>query len=329
MSITHYQHNTSTKSKGIILDIPVEVYTDICKYIPPIDLVTLSLVCKKFRRWLIAPSNFGTEQIWRTSRTNFLSSIRTPPPGISEQCYTILHLIELGCQFCGAGKVDPRGELPTESPVKIYWTFRVRSCHNCLMERVITKTKIQEDESVLDFALSGLPFLVRINRPYIYWKKDVEDALREFESMDKKDIFNWQAENLLKLRQKNLITSYCNNVARNEPWEKYHKKVKLRTVIQQLSMIVPNDAKRKFQEVEVELRRCPTYKKYAICPKAASAMKLVNEHHWNKFQEIIHHEYNERREYAILRARQYDLFLKVYSLIPSKYSMNDSIVQYL
>ncbi|RHZ74114.1 hypothetical protein Glove_227g166 [Diversispora epigaea] len=330
MSITHCQHNKSSKPKSIILNIPVEVYIDICKYLPPIDLVTLSLVCKKFRQWLIAPSNFGTEQIWRTSRTNFLSSLRTPPPGISEQCYTFLHLIELGCQFCEAGKVDPRGALPTEAPAKIYWIFRVRCCRKCLTERVVTTNQIQEDQSVLDFALSGLPFLVQNNRPCIYWKKDVEDALREFASLDTKDIFNWQTENLLKLRQKNLIASYCNNVTRNEPWKKWHRKTKLRTVIHQLSMIVPNDANRTHLQVEVELRRCPTYKKYTMsCPNASSAMKLFNEHHWNQFQEIIHHEYNEKREYAALRARQYDLFLKVYSLIPSKYSMNDPIVQYL
>lgn len=130
--------NARPKSKSIILGIPVEVFVDICKYLPPIDLVTLSLVCKKFRRWLIAPSNFGTEQIWRTSRTNFLQTLKSPPNGISEQCYTFLHLIELGCQFCEAGKIDPRGALPTEAPAKIYWIFRVRSCWNCLMERVIT-----------------------------------------------------------------------------------------------------------------------------------------------------------------------------------------------
>ncbi|CAG8488839.1 7534_t:CDS:2 [Acaulospora morrowiae] len=313
------------KSESRIVNIPCEIFTDICRYIPPIDLVTLSKVCKKFRRWLVAPSNFGTEQIWKTSRSIFLPTLRSPPCGISEQCYVFLNLIELGCQFCGIGRIVSQGELPTEAPVKVYWMFRVRCCKNCFLERVITANQIKEEKYVLDVALSGVPYLVHINRPHVYWKKDVDAAIQEYSRIDKKDLVSWQNEKIRKLEQHNMITAFCNDTHHLKLLDKLRRKQRLKSIIRSLSTFVPNDANRTLLEVEIELRRCPTHKKYA----SSEVIKLFTEDHWNRFQEIIYSEYNAKREYAALRARQYELFLKVYSLIPSKYSMNDPIVQYL
>lgn len=137
----------------------------------------------------------------------------------------------------------------------------------------------------------------------------MEKALREYSRTDKKDLISWKAEKITKLQQIELIASFCNNVHRNDSWKKWHRKARLRTIIRQLSMTVANDANRANQQVEVELRKCPTYKIYTTT--AAPAMKLFNEDHWNLFRELVHREYNEKRDYAALRARQYDLFLKV------------------
>src|SRR3990170_1486919 len=89
--------NSLASQTSLIVNIPCEVFIDICKFLPPVDLITLSIVCKKFRNWLVARSNFGTEQIWRTARINWLPHLQPPPSGMSEQCYVFLHLIELGC----------------------------------------------------------------------------------------------------------------------------------------------------------------------------------------------------------------------------------------
>src|SRR5581483_4278409 len=86
----------SASQSSLIVNLPCEVFIDICKFLPPVDLVTFSTVCKKFRNWLVAHSNFGTEQIWKSSRINWLPHLQPPPNGISEQCYVFLHLIELG-----------------------------------------------------------------------------------------------------------------------------------------------------------------------------------------------------------------------------------------
>ncbi|CAG8556154.1 7320_t:CDS:2 [Racocetra fulgida] len=270
--------NVSKKSKRkcMFMDIPCEVFINICKFVPPIDLVTLTTVCKKFRWWLLAPSNFGTEQIWSTSRKLFLPNLKSPPRGISEQCYISLYLIELGCQFCEAGKIEPHGKLPTETPAKIYWVFRVRCC------------KQQAD------------------RPRVYWKSAVEAANREFVNLNEEEVSNWIVKKKKELEHHNKIAESC-----KIPPTYSNNKARLTSVICHLSSIVPNDARRSDPEVKVELRRCPTFKKY-VHP---STTQLFTEHHWANFQNIIYNEYNDRRNYAALRAQQYDIFLKGYSFM--------------
>ncbi|CAG8433985.1 490_t:CDS:2 [Scutellospora calospora] len=326
--------SASTSKRCMFTDIPCEVFIDICKFVPPVDLVTLTTVCKKFRCWLLAPSNFGTEQIWSTSRMTFIPGLKAPPKGISEQCYIFLYLIELGCQFCGAGKMDPYGKLPTEAPTKIYWVFRVRCCKHCLMERTITQlfdisidqifeNQIFREKIIHPGCLVGVPYIERASRPPIYWKSTVEAANREFVKVNEKDINNWIRNKETELENYNTIAQLC-EIPEPTTW---NRKTKLESVIRQLISVVPNDARRSEPQVKVELRRCPTYKKYV---DASETMKLFTEHHWNKFHDTIYNEYHDRRNYAALRARQYDIFLKVHSLIQKKrYTESDPLVQYL
>ncbi|CAG8688349.1 25697_t:CDS:2 [Racocetra persica] len=308
------------KRECMFMDIPCEVFINICKFVPPIDLVTLTTVCKKFRWWLLAPSNFGTEQIWSTSRKLFMPNLKSPPRGISEQCYISLYLIELGCQFCGAGKIEPHGKLPTETPAKIYWVFRVRCCKRCLIERTVTSKQIKEEKIIHDSCLAGVPFIEQANRPRVYWKSAVEAANRDFVNLNEEEVSNWIVKKKKELEHHNKIAESC-----KIPPTKLDNKARLTSVICHLSSIVPNDARRSDLEVKVELRRCPTFKKY-LHP---STTQLFTEHHWANFQNIIYNEYNDRRNYAALRAQQYDIFLKVYSLIPTKYTMSAPLVQYL
>ncbi|CAG8767122.1 16908_t:CDS:2, partial [Cetraspora pellucida] len=307
------------KRKCMFMNVPCEVFIDICKLVPPIDLVTLTTVCKKFRSWLLAPSNFGTEQIWSASRIAFIPSLKPPPRGISEQCYIFLYLIELGCQFCGAGKIEPHGKLPTETPAKIYWVFRVRCCKRCLIERTVTSKQIKEEKIIHDSCLAGVPFIEQADRPRIYWKSAVEAANREFVNIKEGEVSSWTMKKKKELEHHNKIAESC-KIPTNG-----NKKARLTSVIRQLSSIVPNDAGRCDQQVKVELQRCPTFKKYVH----SSTTQLFTEHHWANFQNIVYNEYNDKRNYAALRAQQYDIFLKVHSLIPAKYTMSDPLVQYL
>ncbi|CAI2175465.1 19484_t:CDS:2 [Funneliformis geosporum] len=319
----------SSSQRSFIVNFPCEVFIDICKFLPPVDLVTLSVVCKMFRNWLVARSNFGTEQIWRMARINWLPHLRTPPKGMSEQCYVFLNLIELGCQFCGSGKVDPNGQLPYDTPAKIYWCFRVRCCQRCFLEKSVTLKQIEDEGQVNRDVLQGLPYYYKKNRPIIYWRNQVEVAHQEYMKLDKIDIYKWSIEKSDHLRNLNKMIASCSVPDRSDSSKKCQ--IKLDSLINQLSFVVPNDANRSQLKVIVQLKRCPTYKKYTPNNQEARlAMSLLfNENHWILFQNFIRQEYEEKRIYAASRARRYDIFRKIYSMIPEKFSMNDPLVQYL
>ncbi|PKK72998.1 hypothetical protein RhiirC2_359819 [Rhizophagus irregularis] len=299
----------SASQSSLIVDIPCEVFIDICKFLPPLDLFTLSLVCKNFRNWLVARSNFGTEQIWRTARINWLTHLRSPPNGMPEQCYVFLHLIELGCQFCGNGKIDPHGGLPCEIPARIYWCFRVRCCQKCLLERTVTSKQIKEEGKVHSDLLRILPHYFKNNRPHIYWRSQVEAAYQEYVNLDRKDFDKWIYDKSIQLEEQNKIAAACAGSTQAE-LKKNQIGEKLKMLIRKLSLVVPNDANRTQRQVEVELKRCATYKKYTTNNnnKANFLIRLFNEDHWDLFQNLIRQEYEEKRKYAALRAQQFDIF---------------------
>ncbi|CAJ0753534.1 22505_t:CDS:2 [Entrophospora sp. SA101] len=302
---------TKTSNACIIsTTIPCEIFIEICRYLHPVELVNLTFVCKKFRRWLLAVSNFGTEQIWKFSRTTYLPNLPAAPKGLPEQCYVFLHLIELGCQFCGKGRIDQNGDMPSEQPAKIYWEFKVRCCRSCFFNRTISRGQLKEEGRLNREALVGLPFYSQASRPKLYWR-----------SQDIK---------IVKLLESNLITAQCQQSSKPEPLKKWHQKARLKSVISRLSTSVPNDANRSIERVEAELRRCPTYKKYTLKnPEATVAMRFFSDHHWDSFQNAIREEYIEKRNYAAIRARQFDLFVKVNSMVSIQIPSNHPIFEYL
>ena len=69
----------------LIVNLPPEIFAEVCSFLPPADLFTLSQVCRKFREYLCAPNCFSTQQIWKESRLQFMPSENLPPPeGMSD-----------------------------------------------------------------------------------------------------------------------------------------------------------------------------------------------------------------------------------------------------
>jgi hypothetical protein len=131
--------------------------------------------------------------------------------------------------------------------------------------------------------------------------------------LDKKDLDKWMHEKSVQLHNSSKIAEGCAKPADTE-LSKSSVKNRLKLLIHQLSLVVPNDASRIQRQVEVELMRCPTYKKYTRESKSQTAMlamRLFSENHWNLFQNLIIQEYEEKRRYAALRTRQFDIFCKV------------------
>lgn len=119
--------NDPQNSRCLFTIIPTETFINICQFLTPWDLVSISLVCRKFRDYLTCPTSSTTMDVWRISRTNtiFFPQL-SPPEGLNERDYCKIVMLEKGCQFCAEKSND----------VRIYWIFRVRSCWDCLMERV-------------------------------------------------------------------------------------------------------------------------------------------------------------------------------------------------
>src|SRR5436190_3904343 len=94
---------------------PPEIFLEICSFLSPADLFTLTQVCRKFREYLFAPNSPNTQEVWKNSRLQFMPEECMPPPeGMSEEKYVGLLMKERGCQFCKVKKC------------KIFWSFEVR-----------------------------------------------------------------------------------------------------------------------------------------------------------------------------------------------------------
>ena len=104
---------------------PAEIFIEICSFLPPTDLFTLSQVCRKFRGYLCALNSFSTQQIWKKSRLQFTKR-NSPPKGMEEKKYIEL-LMTKGCQICKRVK-----------ECKIYWEFEIRCCKRCFLKKTVT-----------------------------------------------------------------------------------------------------------------------------------------------------------------------------------------------
>ncbi|GBB83597.1 hypothetical protein RclHR1_01030012 [Rhizophagus clarus] len=174
--------------------LPPEMFINICQNLPPVDLLSLARVCKRFNGFLSAENSMTTQEIWKASREKYLQFLQIPPPnGMTERQYVRL-VLERGCQFCGKTKIR-----------KVYWEFLVRCCEDCLKARTLRQEDIRQDimPNVLraDDVLSGLPFIPSWhrrawdrgtkNRPSsLYWTKDVMNAYEEYQKIPDYDLKN-------------------------------------------------------------------------------------------------------------------------------------------
>ncbi|CAG8612011.1 23162_t:CDS:2 [Gigaspora margarita] len=180
-----------------MIDIPLEIFSYICAYLPPDDLLSLVLVCQTFRRLLCNPVSPITQSIWRTSRENFLPHLQLPPPpSMDEKEYIVLRQLRKGCQFCQERETGF---------VKVYWQFRVRCCEMCLDERTTRRDTLYINWCVPDEVLSTLPFIFR-GASQVYWTKDVIATMHEYSNISDDDLLIW-------LDQRRTIANNIMNVA--------------------------------------------------------------------------------------------------------------------
>ncbi|GBC09497.1 hypothetical protein RclHR1_08910001 [Rhizophagus clarus] len=118
--------HTTTPCKITLL--PSELLIQIFSHLSPYELFLLRETCVRFNKFLDEPKSSTTKEIWRNSRKEFLRDKTNPPKDMSEREYVKLLYYKEFCQFCGCKKYD----------VKIYWQFKARCCHLCLMKNTIS-----------------------------------------------------------------------------------------------------------------------------------------------------------------------------------------------
>src|SRR6266496_2627767 len=76
------------QSRCLFSLLPPETFINICQFLTPWDLVSISLVCRKFRDYLKCTTSFTSMNVWRTSRINTIFFPQLPPPeGLNEMEY--------------------------------------------------------------------------------------------------------------------------------------------------------------------------------------------------------------------------------------------------
>ncbi|RIA99424.1 hypothetical protein C1645_857132 [Glomus cerebriforme] len=164
-------------------NIPPELFIDICSFLPPADLLSLSQVCRKFHGYLRAPNSLATQQIWKESRLQFIPNEDLPPPeGMSEEKYVELLMMERGCQICKRNK-----------KCKIHWVFAVRCCKQCFSNKATCWYTLNLINCPLEF-VDVMPYTY--NAGYgtckrYYWIEQIDHAYSQYYSLSKKMKKSW------------------------------------------------------------------------------------------------------------------------------------------
>nr|CAG8458802.1 11481_t:CDS:2 [Entrophospora candida] len=148
-------------AKTNLLTLVDEVLVEICEYLLPSDLYTLSTVCKKLRKFLWSNSPY-TQQIWRNSRIKHcdkqMQVDRPPPPNVSEQQYIWLSILATKCYFCDA-------EVKNNEALR--WEFKILICESCLVEKTISFEDLKKTDRYPDEMFRCLPYVEHIKHPSI------------------------------------------------------------------------------------------------------------------------------------------------------------------
>ncbi|RHZ89959.1 hypothetical protein Glove_9g258 [Diversispora epigaea] len=170
----------TTTQEAIAITIPPEIFIKICEHLSPGDLLSLTGVCRRFRGFLCSPQSSITQDIWRTSRINFLPGLQLPPPeGMYEEEYIRFGKLLTRCQYCKSQKM-----------VKVYWQFQVRCCQECLLKNTTAIAFSKDHNWMSDTIQTGLCYVRHINQ-ILFWTPDFKSSYKEFEAIGGNHYMTW------------------------------------------------------------------------------------------------------------------------------------------
>ncbi|CAG8563068.1 8235_t:CDS:2 [Ambispora gerdemannii] len=212
ITIKSVEKKEQKKREFLVLDLiknRIEIFTNICSHLEPLNLVSLRLTCKEFNDLLKSPIDSITQQIWKQSRVTFCKFYQLPPPlGISEQTYVSMIYSENGCQVCG----------DLSKSATIYWNPLVICCTSCFNKNTISERTIRYE---WDFPESIIKILIPITLKDLfgdylryYWIPSVSQQIDEFINLEPAEEKPW-------LKSKSIQYQYAISTSlEREYWER-------------------------------------------------------------------------------------------------------------
>lgn len=203
--------------------LPCEIWQHIFSFVLPVTFPSIMQTCHNFNKYLTDTNlvvdsrqdrhgrlqTLHPDRVWQASRTRWQPSLPTGAPGCSEpELFKLLWSRD--CQFCGLKSKDCKNDTPWkkgpgEDGVRRIWPFAVRSCSQCLDQRVQTFNSLMfsdlsvllpaasfvfltQDQHILSSSsfrvLENLPANVQIKK--IYFLPQLENISSIFQSVHTK-----------------------------------------------------------------------------------------------------------------------------------------------
>ncbi|CAG8613462.1 8137_t:CDS:2, partial [Ambispora leptoticha] len=153
----------------------IEIFANICRFLSPTDLYSLSLTCLKFNEILASTIDSVTQQIWESSRRGFCEFLQMPPPaGMPEQEYQELVKSD-GCQLC----YDEN-----------YCKVKVETTLRDIWEVPDDLINIFAPLTPRDIFKDGVRY---------YWAHSISSYIQDYISLERKEKKNWLTNKKLEL----------------------------------------------------------------------------------------------------------------------------------
>ncbi|KAG9097879.1 hypothetical protein FRC07_010718, partial [Ceratobasidium sp. 392] len=223
--------------KGL-MQMPIDIVTEIMNLLSPGDLISLARSSKFFRNLLLRRSNIQT---WRRAESN-VPGLPPCPPGMCEPQYALM--FSKHCTFCGASA--------TAKPDPYLWA---RLCITC-RENDLMDIEPWDSPSIVDSTLvnssSSINFKVDKTRPrgtrhpLCSLKQEVNEVLdkeKEFQdASDHTELANWEQERRVAVNARRkvglTIAHYLDSVDKSSGRELGHvKQQRRRTIYERLKAL--------------------------------------------------------------------------------------------
>ncbi|KAG8958404.1 hypothetical protein FRC03_009172 [Tulasnella sp. 419] len=193
-----------------LMNMPVDVFAEICSHLFPIDLLHLAWSSKRLRSILMSKT---ARPIWRSSREHQLPTLPPCPDDLSDPQYIALLFSNI-CQACGSNRAQ-----------RTHFSLRTRHCASCYPKHVLTRKALLRGPCVVDLRgavnlLNALPGDIS-SQGYAYNLVQLQKCLKEYRAINsdegRAEYVATQEEN------KNKVKTHAKNV---EGWHEEQSKFK-------------------------------------------------------------------------------------------------------